>query len=133
MHSTDIRMPAGKCNTCGVLLAGAFSGKNSEYTLFRIPKSFPLTIKTVVFTIFDKLLPASSNTVLMFRKHCLAWSSKSSLTIFPVEGSNPGIPDRNMRLSAITACGNTSLMRATFAVLKFFLVLMVKIYRPNTQ
>jgi hypothetical protein len=29
MHSTEIKMPAGKGMTCGVLLAGAFSGKNS--------------------------------------------------------------------------------------------------------
>jgi hypothetical protein len=29
IHSTEIKMPAGKGITCGMLLAGAFSGKNS--------------------------------------------------------------------------------------------------------
>jgi hypothetical protein len=29
IHSIEIKMPAGKGMTCGVLLAGAFSGKNS--------------------------------------------------------------------------------------------------------
>lgn len=30
IHSTDTSIPAGKGKTCGVLLAGAFSGKNSK-------------------------------------------------------------------------------------------------------
>jgi len=29
IHSTDIKIPAGNGITCGALLAGAFSGKNS--------------------------------------------------------------------------------------------------------
>ena len=121
IHSTEISIPAGKGITCGVLLAGAFSVNISLYTLFKILNSFPETINTVVFTIFSRLLPISSRIVLMFRKDCLACSSKLSLNT-QVVGLKPVVPDTNINLPAITACGNTSVIRGTLVVLKFFLV-----------
>ena len=52
IHSTEIKIPAGNGITCGVLRAGALAGKISAYTLFKTAKSLPVTINTVVFTIF---------------------------------------------------------------------------------
>ena len=52
MNSIEIKMPPGKGMTCGVLLAGALRVKNSPNTLFIILKSFAVTMKIVVFTIF---------------------------------------------------------------------------------
>src|SRR5579859_7935971 len=66
MHSTEIRIPAGNGITWGVLRAGGFSGKNSPYTLLMTLKSFPDTMKIVVFTTLLMLLPASSKMILMF-------------------------------------------------------------------
>jgi hypothetical protein len=121
IHSTEIRIPPGKGITWGVLRAGGFSGKNSLYTLFTTPKSFPLTMKMVVFTILLRLLPASSRTIPIFWKACLACSSKLSLMTFPECRSRPGVPDRKINFSAITACGKNWLIRGAFSVLKFFL------------
>ena len=101
MHSTDTKIPAGKGITWGVLLAGAFSGKNSLYILLITAKSFPVTMKMVVFTTFDMSEPASSSIVFMLVKLWRTCCSKSVLIICPVAGSNPGVPDMNMRLSVI--------------------------------
>ncbi len=122
IHSIETRIPAGKGITCGALLAGAFSGKNSLYTLLITLKSLPVTMKIVVFTIFERVEPASSNTALMFSKLCRTWSSKSALITWPVVLSIPGIPERNMKLFAITDCGNASLILGAREVLKFLLV-----------
>jgi hypothetical protein len=82
-------------------LAGAFSGKNSLYILLITAKSFPATMKMVVFTTFDMSEPASSSIVFMLVKLWGTCCSKSVLIICPVAGSNPGVPDMNMRLSVI--------------------------------
>ena len=125
IHSTEIRMPPGKGKTWGTLRAGAFSGKNSEYTLFITAKSFPATMKIVVFITLDILLPASSKIVLIFTKHCLVCSSKSPLMTLPVSRVKPGVPDRKIKSPAITDCGKNSLILGALAVLKFFLSTIV--------
>jgi len=55
-------------------------------------------------------------------KHCRVCCSKSSLMILPVAGSSPGVPETNIWLPDITACGNASDMRELLTCCDFFLL-----------